>query len=247
MPDFLINMAERARLGQFAELREFVARTRAVDHADTGDWCCVAGDFNANIPHLVASDSEENSGQVVRVPGSSMQAVSDEMEKKLGLEDAAASVGMEWPCTFGYIPAERLLTNPEHKEGEQSTLTERKSERQRQRQRCALESPRTMMMPLFSLVSLVSHLSRFTRLSSFSSFSSFSSLPLSLPLSLPFSLPLSLPVTEDLIFIDPTTCQARGLTSVSCKLGDAAEGGKRGFTHITDHLGLGVELVPRVE
>ena len=140
MPDFLINMAERARLGQFAELREFVARTRAVDHADTGDWCCVAGDFNANIPHLVASENEENSGQVVRVPGSSMQAVSDEMEKKLGLEDAAASVGMEWPCTFGYIPAERLLTNPEHKEGEQSTLTERKSERQRQRQGCALRA-----------------------------------------------------------------------------------------------------------
>ena len=73
MPDFLINMAERARLGQFAELREFVARTRAADHADTGDWCCVAGDFNANIPHLVASDSEENFGEVVRVPGSSMK------------------------------------------------------------------------------------------------------------------------------------------------------------------------------
>jgi endonuclease/exonuclease/phosphatase family metal-dependent hydrolase len=99
-PEFFLRLADKSRLGQLNEWADFIESHRA-----PGNWCVVAGDFNANIVHRVGSVQA----------GPAMDFVNACMVKRLKLKFLGAKV------SYGYVPAERLLTNCNQKEGFEGT------------------------------------------------------------------------------------------------------------------------------
>jgi len=145
-PEFVLAAADSVRLGQFTEMKAFVEGRRGSSSAA----CVVGGDFNANILHTKAGIEK----------GRAIDEIHASMVKELGLED------LGWLVTFGYVPKDQILTNPNHLEGKQ--------------------------------------------------------------------------VTEDLVFIDPATTVASNFVSIPLLSNKACR--KMGFTHLSDHLALGVEV-----
>ncbi len=104
-PNFLIEAAERARTGQFIELRDYVNRIRFRSDKDK-NWCVVAGDFNANVKHNPDGTVEE---------GRAMSTVRSAMVEGCGMTELGLVV------SYGYIPPDKVLTNPAHEPDNQVT------------------------------------------------------------------------------------------------------------------------------
>mmetsp|Transcript_23823 Transcript_23823/g.49567 ORF Transcript_23823/g.49567 Transcript_23823/m.49567 type:complete len:404 (+) Transcript_23823:185-1396(+) len=148
-PSFLIDKAEYARKMQFSEIGNWIRRQRTSPNVPL----CIAGDFNANIKHKPTGG--------IKDAGKAVDIITTTMVKGLGFKD------LGWKVTYGYIPADKVLTNPGHAHDNQ--------------------------------------------------------------------------VTEDLIFIDNSNCSAENFRGVPWLA--TAEQREQGFTHLSDHHGLAVDLV----
>ncbi|GMI18710.1 hypothetical protein TrLO_g4581 [Triparma laevis f. longispina] len=93
-PDWLVNAADIAREGQFAEIGQFVGSRRTSPSIPI----CVAGDFNANIRfNKDGSIRDQRAAEII----------TNTMVDGLKLKD------MGWKVTYGYSPPDLILTNLE--------------------------------------------------------------------------------------------------------------------------------------